>query len=44
MRRVIKNLDTTYSAFIDFRCVFVGTFEDCVQAIIYNDATSFVNY
>lgn len=41
MARVIKNSDTTYSAYIDFRCIFVGTFEDCVQALMYNMNVSF---
>jgi hypothetical protein len=35
MTRIIKNKDNTYSAFIDFRCVFVGTFEDCIRELMY---------
>lgn len=36
MTRIIKNQDTTYSAYIDFKCVFVGTFEDCMRELIYH--------
>ncbi|MDX2194948.1 MAG: hypothetical protein NW207_00890 [Cytophagales bacterium] len=35
MARIIDNRDSTYSAFIDFRCIFTGTFEDCVREIMY---------
>lgn len=36
MTRVIKNSDSTFSAYIDFRCVFIGTFEDCVRELLYH--------
>ena len=38
MTRIVKNKDNTFSAFIDFRCVFIGTFEDCMRELFYYTA------
>lgn len=35
MPRLVKNNDNTYSAYLDFRLIFIGTFEDCMRELFY---------
>jgi len=35
--RIIKNNDGTYSAYIFSRCIYTGTYENCVRELSYHN-------